>query len=64
MKDIDEFYRVTQTLLEDTEEFISKKQLKKLKSLAINDKKAFVKYYKKVSGATDWDLPNIVYSFS
>lgn len=39
-------------------------EILKLEKIAKKNKKEFVRKYKKLSGATDWDLPDIIFSES
>lgn len=51
-------------LKENLNEYSKSKQLRilSLDKLIYDDPKLFVKEYKKLSGATNWDLPDVIYS--
>lgn len=60
----DEFELIAQSLIEESKEYYTIVQIQKLKDLVNNDRKSFVKYFKELTGATDWDLPDIIFAYS
>lgn len=50
-------------LVEEVEEYREEygdRKIEKLKKLLKEDKRKFIKYYKSVSGATNWDIPETI----
>ncbi len=66
----DEFLTAATSLINDLKDcidnysFTEREQINELETLAKTDKKQFVKQFKKLSGATNFDLPDIIYSES
>ncbi len=68
----DEFTKLRDKLLSNEEKIAKEgnfpnldKYLKRIEDMkSINDPKIFIKKYKSLTGATDWDLPNDIFRFS
>ena len=64
MNNLKLFKLISNKLIEELKEDVTIKDYNKMKVLIDENPKKFVKYYKKLTGATNWDLPDIIYSFS
>lgn len=66
----DNFLAVTLGLIDDLKEYKHEytpseyKRILELRKIAKENKKEFIRRYKKLSGANDWDLPDIIFSES
>ena len=67
---LDTFLPVAMRLINETKQYKEQytnqeySQILALENLAKTNRERFVKEYKKISGATNWDLPAIIYAYS
>jgi hypothetical protein len=64
----EDFYRVAQREIKETEKYVKtgeykQSQIDKLKELLSTNKSKFVAYYMRLTGATQWDLPDELFTY-